>query len=90
MIYKFYGAMDFVSWQNVIDPYFKGQRRPCQGAFCGPDLQCVLARDDERLLLSSQSTSSHHPGLQHLTASGGFAGQELDLIATCQLAFSPF
>jgi hypothetical protein len=82
--HKFYGAMDLLAWQNLIDPYLKASITPLK------DLSVALTYNAFWLATTSdffyqvnqapRTTGGYgiHPGF------GSFAGQEIDLVATYQ------
>lgn len=84
--HKFYGAMDFLSWQNLVDPYFKASIVPAKGVSLALTYNAFwLATSSDFFYQVNQvprTTGGYgiHPG------NGNFAGQEIDLIATYQPA----
>jgi hypothetical protein len=82
--HKFYGAMDFFSWQNLIDPYLKASIAPAKGL--------TIALTYNAFWLATTSDFMYQVnGLPRTTGYGiqpsndSFVGQELDLIATYQV-----
>jgi len=80
--HKFYGAMDFLSWQNVLDPYFKVTFTPAKGVSVAATYNAFwLATTSDFFYQASQAPRAAggygiHPQY------GSFAGQEVDLVAT--------
>jgi hypothetical protein len=80
--HKFYGAMDFFSWQNIIDPYFKASIAPVKGL--------SLALTYNIFWLATTSDFFYQVGQAPRTTggyaihpqNGSFAGQEVDFVAT--------
>ena len=52
--HKFYGAMDFLSWQNLMDPYLKATIAPMKG------LSFALTYNAYWLATTSEDNSSNH------------------------------
>lgn len=82
--HKFYGAMDLLSWQNLIDPYFKATVIPVKGLSVALTYNAFwLASTSDFFYQVNQAPRTTggygiHPG------NGSFAGQEIDLVATYQ------
>jgi hypothetical protein len=82
--HKFYGAMDFLSWQNLLDPYFKASIVPLK--------HCSVALTYNAFWLATTSDFFYQVNQVPRTTggygihpqNGSFAGQEVDLIATYQ------
>ena len=70
--HKFYGAMDFLSWQSVLDPYLKASITPVQEPIAGCHLQRLLARFHQRFLLPNQPGSPHRRRIRHPSAKRQF------------------
>ncbi len=82
--HKFYGAMDFLSWQNVLDPYFKASIAPAKGLNLSLTYNVFwLATTSDFFYQVNQAPRTAggygiHPG------NGSFAGQEIDFVASYQ------
>ena len=80
--HKFYGAMDFCSWQNMLDPYIKASITPVK------ELSLALSYNAFWLATTSdffyQVTQAPRTGGGYgiHPQNGSFAGQEVDFIAT--------
>jgi hypothetical protein len=82
--HKFYGAMDLLSWQNLLDPYFKASIVPLKN--------CSVALTYNAFWLASTSDFFYQVNQVPRTTggygihpqNGSFAGQEVDLVATYQ------
>jgi hypothetical protein len=83
--HKFYGAMDFLSWQNLLDPYLKASIAPVKNLSLALTYNAFwLATTSDFFYQVNQvprTTGGYgiHPG------NGSFAGQEIDFVATYQL-----
>lgn len=84
--HKFYGAMDLLAWQNLLDPYLKATIAPIKGlSFALTYNAFWLASTSDFFYQVNQAPRSTggygiHPQF------GSFAGHEVDLIATYQPA----
>jgi len=82
--HKFYGAMDFLSWQNLLDPYLKASIVPVK------HLSVVLTYNAFWLATTSDFFYQVNQlprttgGYGIHAANDSFAGQEIDLIVTYQ------
>ncbi len=84
--HKFYGAMDFFSWQNILDPYFKAGIAPVKGLSLVLTYNCFwLATPDDFFYQANQSPRTTG-GYGLRPQNGSFAGQEVDLVVTYQPA----
>lgn len=82
--HKFYGAMDFISWQNLLDPYFKASIVPLKGLTVALTYNAfwLATTGDFFYQVNQAPRTTGGYGLQ--PQNGNFAGQEIDLIATYQ------
>ena len=82
--HKFYGAMDFLSWQNLIDPYLKASIAPLKGLTIALTYNAfwLATTSDYFYQVNQAPRTSGGYGLQ--PQNGSFAGQEVDLVATYQ------
>lgn len=84
--HRYYGAMDFLSWQNLLDPYFKASIAPLKGFSVALSYNAFwLATTEDFMYQVNQAPRTTggyglHPG------NGSFVGQEIDLVATYQPA----
>ncbi|MFO1497236.1 MAG: alginate export family protein [Verrucomicrobiota bacterium] len=83
--HKFYGAMDLLAWQNLIDPYLKASIVPVKNLSLALTYNAFwLATTSDFFYQVNQAPRTAggyglHPG------NGSFAGHEIDLVATCQI-----
>lgn len=84
--HKFYGAMDFLSWQNLLDPYFKASIVPLKGLSVALTYNAFWQATAEDFLYQVNQAPRTTGGYGIHPANGGFAGQEIDLVATYQPA----
>jgi hypothetical protein len=84
--HKFYGQMDFFSWQNLINPYFKTTMTPVKNLSLALTYNAFwLASTSDffyQINQAPRTTGGYaiHPG------NGRFAGHEVDLVGTYQPA----
>jgi hypothetical protein len=84
--HKFYGAMDFLSWQNLIDPYLKLSVNPLKGLSVALTYNAFWLASTSDFFYQVNQVPRTTGGYGIHPQNGSFAGQELDLIATYQLA----
>jgi len=84
--HKFYGAMDFLSWQNLIDPYLKVSVSPLKGFSIALTYNAFWLASTSDFLYQVNQAPRTTGGYGIHPQNGNFAGQEIDLIATYQPA----
>jgi hypothetical protein len=84
--HKFYGAMDFLSWQNLIDPYFKASIAPVKGLSVAATYDAFWLATTSDFFYQVTQAPRTTGGYGIHPQDGSFAGQEVDLIATYQPA----
>jgi hypothetical protein len=82
--HKFYGAMDFVSWQNLLDPYFKASIAPVKGLSVALTYNAFLLASTSDFFYQVNGVPRTTGGYGIHPQNGSFAGQEVDIIATYQ------
>jgi hypothetical protein len=82
--HKFYGAMDFVSWQNVIDPYFKATITPAKGLSIALTYNAFWLATTSDFFYQVNQAPRTTGGYGIHPQNGSFAGHEVDLITTWQ------
>jgi hypothetical protein len=84
--HKFYGAMDFLAWQNLIDPYFKASIIPAKGLSIALTYNLFWLANTSDFLYQVNGAPRTTGGYGIQPQNGSFAGHEIDLIATYQPA----
>lgn len=84
--HKFYGAMDLLSWQNLIDPYFKASVSPVKNLSLALTYHAFWLADTSDFLYQVNQAPRSAGGYGIQQGNGDFAGQEVDLVATYQIA----
>ncbi len=82
--HKFYGAMDFVSWQNLLDPYFKASIVPLKGLSVALTYNAFWLASTSDFFYQVNGVPRTSGGYGIHPQNGSFAGQEVDLITTYQ------
>jgi hypothetical protein len=82
--HKFYGAMDFLSWQNLIDPYFKASIAPAKGLSVALTYNALWLATTSDFFYQANQAPRTTGGYGIHAQEGSFAGQEIDLVATYQ------
>jgi hypothetical protein len=82
--HKFYGAMDFLSWQNLLDPYFKASIAPLKGVSVALTYNVFWLATTSDFFYQVTQVPRTTGGYGIHPQNGSFAGQEVDLIATYQ------
>jgi hypothetical protein len=80
--HKFYGAMDFFSWQNLIDPNFKATIAPVKGLSIALTYNAFWLATTSDFFYQANQAPRTTGGYGLHPQNGGFAGQEIDLVAT--------
>jgi hypothetical protein len=83
--HKFYGAMDFFSWQNMIDPYLKLTLSPAQGLSVALTYNAFWLASTSDFFYQVNQTARTTGGYGIHSQNGNFAGQEIDFVANFQL-----
>lgn len=84
--HKFYGAMDFLSWQNLLDPYFKATITPAKGLSVALTYNVFWLATASDFFYQVNQAPRATGGYGIHPQNSTFAGQEIDLIATYQAA----
>jgi hypothetical protein len=84
--HKFYGAMDLLSWQNLIDPYLKAAIAPIEGLSFALTYNVFWLASTSDFFYQVNQVPRTTGGYGIHAQYGSFAGQEIDLIATWQPA----
>jgi hypothetical protein len=82
--HKFYGAMDFLSWQNLIDPYIKASITPAKGISFALTYNAFWLATTSDFFYQANQAPRTTGGYGIHPQNGTFAGQEIDLVATYQ------
>ncbi len=82
--HKFYGAMDFLSWQNLLDPYLKASITPLKGLSVSLTYNAFFLATTSDFFYQVNQAARTTGGYGIHPQNGSFAGQEIDLIATYQ------
>ncbi len=82
--HKFYGVMDLLSWQNLLDPYFKASIVPVKALSLSLTYNAFLLATTSDFFYQVNQSPRTTGGYGIHPQNGSFAGQELDLIATYQ------
>lgn len=82
--HKFYGAMDFLSWQNLLDPYLKASIVPVKGLSVALTYNVFWLANTGDFFYQVNQAPRTTGGYGIHPQNGNFAGQEIDLIATYQ------
>ena len=80
--HKFYGYMDFVSWQNLHNVRFTASARPVKGLTLTADYHLFWLAETSDFFYSVSGAARKTGGYNIKPANGSFIGSELDLIAT--------
>jgi hypothetical protein len=84
--HRFYGAMDFLSWQNLLDPYFRASIAPAKGFSVVLTYHAFWLATTSDFFYQVNQSPRTTGGYGIHPQNGSFAGQEIDLIATYQPA----
>jgi len=84
--HKFYGAMDFFSWQNLLDPYLKASVVPVKNLTLTLTYNLFWLATTSDFLYQVNQAPRTGGGYGIHASNGSFAGQEVDLVATYQAA----
>jgi hypothetical protein len=84
--HKFYGAKDFLSWQNLIDPYFKASITPVKDLSVALTYNLFWLATTSDFFYQVNQSPRTTGGCSIHPQNGSFAGQQIDLVATCQPA----
>jgi hypothetical protein len=84
--HKFYGAMDFLSWQNLLDPYLKASIAPVKGLSIALTYNVFWLATTSDFFYQANQSPRTAGGYGIHPQNGSFAGQEIDLVATYQVA----
>ena len=82
--HKFYGAMDFLSWQNLIDPYFKASIIPVKDLTVALTYNAFWLATTSDFLYQVNQAPRTTGGYGIHAQNGSFVGHEIDLVATYQ------
>jgi len=82
--HKFYGAMDFFSWQNMLDPYLKASVSPVKGLTFTLTYSAFWLANSSDFFYQINQAPRTAGGYGINPQNGSFAGQEVDIIASYQ------
>ena len=82
--HKFYGAMDFLSWQNLLDPYLKATVVPVKNLTFAVTYNAFWLATTSDFFYQVNQAPRTGGGYGIHPQNGSFAGQEVDIIATYQ------
>jgi alginate export protein len=82
--HKFYGAMDFFSWQNMIDPYLKATLVPVRGLTVVLTYNAFWLASTSDFFYQINQSARTKGGYGIQPQNGNFAGQEIDLVVSYQ------
>ena len=80
--HKFYGYMDFVSWQNIHNVRLASSLKPVKGLTLTADYHLFWLAETADYFYAVSGAARKTGGYGIKPANGSFAGSELDLIAT--------
>ena len=80
--HKFYGYMDFVSWQNIHNPRVSASVKPIKGLTVTGDYHLFWLADTADNFYSVAGAPRRTGGYGINAANSSFVGSEIDLIAT--------
>jgi hypothetical protein len=83
--HKFYGAMDLLSWQNLLDPYFKASIVPFKHFTFAVTYNAFWLASTSDFFYQVNQVPRTTGGYGIHPQNGSFAGQEVDLVATYQV-----
>jgi hypothetical protein len=84
--HKFYGYMDFFSWQNIHNVRLAGSLKPCKGLTITLDAHAFWLADTSDYFYSVSGAPRRTGGYGLRLGGDSFVGTELDIVATYQLA----
>ena len=84
--HKFYGAMDFFSWQNLMDPYLKASVAPLKGLSVALTYNVFWLATTSDFFYQANQAPRTSGGYGINSQNGSFAGQEIDIVGTYQPA----
>jgi hypothetical protein len=80
--HKFYGFMDFVSWQNIHNVRLTSSVKPAKGLTLTADYHLFWLADTQDYFYGASGAARKTGGYGLKPANDSFVGSELDLIAT--------
>ncbi len=83
--HKFYGYMDFVSWQNIHDLRFTASLKPIKRLTLAADVHGFWLADTHDFFYSVSGAPRRTGGYGINPNAGSYAGTEIDLVATYAL-----
>jgi hypothetical protein len=83
--HKFYGFMDFVSWQNIHNVRLTTSAKPVKGLTLTGDYHLFWLADTADLFYSVSGAARRTGGYGIQPANDSFVGSEIDLVATYQV-----
>jgi hypothetical protein len=84
--HRFYGYMDFFSWQNVHNPRLSLSARPAKKVSITADLHAFWLADTEDFFYQANGSPRNTGGYGLPPGAGSFVGSEIDLVVTWELA----
>lgn len=83
--HKFYGFMDFVSWQNIHDARLTTSAKPAKGLTITADYHLFWLADTADFFYGANGAARRTGGYGIQTGNDNYLGSEIDLIATYQV-----
>ena len=83
--HKFYGYMDFVSWQNIHNVRLTASVKPLKKLSVTLDYHAFWLANDQDSFYSVAGAGRAAGGYGIKTAAGKYVGSEVDLVATCPI-----
>ncbi len=84
--HKFYGAMDLLSWQNLLDPYLKAAIVPAKNLSIVLTYNAFWLATTSDFFYQANQVPRTSGGYGIHAGNGSFAGQEIDLVVTYEPA----
>jgi hypothetical protein len=83
--HKFYGYMDFVSWQNLHNVRLSAALKPAKGVTVTADYHLFWLAETADYFYAVSGLPRRTGGYSLAPGNDGFVGSELDLVATCAI-----
>lgn len=83
--HKYYGYMDFVSWQNIHQMGLRTSARPLKGLTLSADFHAFWLADTSDFFYGVSGAARNAGGYGLQPNNGSFVGTEIDLVASYQI-----
>lgn len=83
--HKFYGYMDFFSWQNLHNVRFAASLKPAKGVTVTADYHLFWLADTHDFFYAASGLPRRTGGYGIAPGNDNFVGSEINLVATCAL-----